>query len=112
MVLMLLTGFREWLATQAGCYDNHVWWSVVAYLSEPVGMKPLRGMRPELDAQAVDTLFVLLDEFLLLRQEHDGLRRIYAAYEQWHQLRAQESCVAGGVSACPKVIAPRPAKMA
>jgi hypothetical protein len=21
----LLTGFREWLVRQAGCYDNHVW---------------------------------------------------------------------------------------
>lgn len=69
---MLLTGFREWLITQAGGLDNHVWWSLVAHLTEPIGPKPIREMEPELDARAVNT-------------GHDGLRRIYVAYDQWRQ---------------------------
>lgn len=105
----LLDGFQPWLVTRAGCLDNHVWWSIVAHLTKPVGVKKFREMSPELDARVVATLFDLLDEFLELRDEHDGLKRIFAAHEQWVQLRRQNSCVATGKPACPVVPWPRPA---
>jgi hypothetical protein len=83
----LLTGFREWLVTRAGRGDNLVWWSLVAHLTEPVGSKNTSTMDADLDARAVATLFELLDEFLELRDEHDGLRRIFAAYEDCRRAR-------------------------
>ncbi|MFC3500117.1 hypothetical protein ACFOOK_03935 [Micromonospora krabiensis] len=88
----LLTGFQPWLVTQAGCLDNHVWWSIVAHLTEPAGARDVGDMDADLDARAVETLFDLLDEFLELRDERDGLNRIFAAHEQWRRLREQPGC--------------------
>ncbi|MFF4779379.1 hypothetical protein ACFY05_41850 [Microtetraspora fusca] len=69
----LLTGFREWLVTRVGCGNNLVWWSLVLRLTEPEGPKSARDMDPDTDARAVETLLQCLDDFLALRQEHDGL---------------------------------------
>jgi hypothetical protein len=106
---MLLTGFREWLVTRVGCGDHLVWWSLAARLTEPVGPKNIREMNPELDARTVETLFELLDEFLALRQEEDGLPRIYAAHEAWIEARRRDHCQESGASTCPAVHWPRPA---
>jgi hypothetical protein len=43
-VRSLLIGFQPWLVTQAGCLDSHVWWSIVAHLTEPAGAKKFRDM--------------------------------------------------------------------
>ncbi|GAA5189481.1 hypothetical protein GCM10023322_42430 [Rugosimonospora acidiphila] len=105
----LLTGFREWLVTRIGCGNNLVWWSLAAHLTEPVGPKNFLELEPELDALAVDGLCQLLDEFLALRQEPDGLARIYAAYHEWTQARHREGCRASGKPTCPMVPWPQPA---
>ncbi|MFI2709083.1 hypothetical protein ACH495_02980 [Micromonospora sp. NPDC018662] len=105
----LLTGFQPWLVTQAGCLDNHVWWSIVAHLTEPIGPKNFRDMGPDLDARTVESLFDLLDEFLELRDEHDGMNRIFAAHEQWRRLREQDGCSATDAPTCPGVPWPRAA---
>lgn len=105
----LLTGFTPWLATLAGCGDNLVWWALVLQLTPPAGPKHPRQLDPEVDARAVVTLFDLLDEFLELRDEPDGLGRIFAAYEQWRQLRSADGCLATDAPACPVVDWPRPA---
>jgi len=102
----LLTGFQPWLVTQAGSFNSHVWWSIVAHLTEPVGPKNFRDMDAALDARAVETLFDLLDEFLELRDEHNGLNRIFAAHEQWRSLREQNGC---GATTFPAVRWPRAA---
>jgi hypothetical protein len=105
----LLTGFQPWLVTRAGCLDNHVWWSIVAHLTEPVGPKAIGEMEPDLEARAVSTLFDLLDEFLELHDEHDGLNRIFAAHEQWRSLRSRNGCSATDAPSCPGVNWPRAA---
>ncbi|MFF5056545.1 hypothetical protein ACFY1S_25515 [Micromonospora sp. NPDC000663] len=105
----LLIGFQPWLVTRAGCLNNHVWWSIVAHLTEPVGLTNVRDTDPDLDARTVETLFDLLDEFLELRDEDDGLNRIFAAHEQWRRLRDQDGCGATEGHACPTVAWPRAA---
>ncbi|MEV4479698.1 hypothetical protein [Micromonospora coxensis] len=60
-------------------------------------------MAPDLDTHAVGTLFDLLDEFLELRDERDGLNRIFAAHEQWRRLREQNGCNATDATTCPTV---------
>lgn len=92
-----------------GCLNNHVWWSIVAHLTEPIGPKNFRDMDPDLDARTVESLFDLLDEFLELRNEHDGMNRIFAAHEQWRRLREQNGCSATDVPTCPTVSWPRAA---
>ncbi len=79
----LLTGFREWLMTRAGGGSNWTWWALVLRLVDPVNDPSPRDLTPEMDEQAVAMLFDCLDDFLRLREEKDGLRRIYAAYEAW-----------------------------
>ncbi|HEY3505416.1 MAG TPA: hypothetical protein VGN37_21860 [Actinocatenispora sp.] len=71
----LLDGFQPWLVTRAGCLNSHVWWSIVAHLTDPVGTKGFGDMPSDLDARAVETLFDLLDEFLELREEPDAPTR-------------------------------------
>ncbi|MER7892194.1 hypothetical protein ABTX15_20480 [Micromonospora sp. NPDC094482] len=105
----LLTGFQPWLVTRADGLDNHVWWSIVAHLTEPIGPKPFRDLDSDLDARAVETLFDLLDEFLELRAEHDGLNRVFAAHEQWRRRREQNGCTATGAPTCPAAAWPSPA---
>ncbi|MFI7697319.1 hypothetical protein ACIBQ6_50215 [Nonomuraea sp. NPDC049655] len=104
----LLTGFREWLVTRVGCGDNLVWWGLVLRLTEPEGPKSARDMDADTDARAVETLLQCLDDFLALSEEHDGLRRIYAAHQAWLDARELHHCLASGAAACPAVDWPRP----
>ncbi|MET7805989.1 hypothetical protein [Micromonospora chersina] len=87
----MLTGFQPWLVAQVGCLDNHVGWSI-AHLTEPTGPKNFRDMDHDLGARTVEAPFDVLDEFLELRDEHDGLNRIFAAHEHWRRLREQNGC--------------------
>jgi hypothetical protein len=89
----LFTGFHEWLVTRAGRGDNHTWWSLIQDLTEPVGPKYISTMPADLDARMVATLFDMLDEFLELREERDGLRRIFAAYEHWRRAQDEDGCL-------------------
>lgn len=104
----LLAGFREWLITQAGCGDNLVWWSLVLKLALPESADDPGNLTPENDTAAKQTLYRLLDEFLELRDEHDGLPRIYAAYQQWRTARTDNGCTASRKPGCPVVSWPRP----
>lgn len=104
----LLVGFREWLITRAGCGDNLVWWALVLKLALPESTDAPGNLTPENDTVARQTLFRLLDEFLELRDEHDGLPRIYATYQQWRTTRTDNGCTATGQPACPVVSWPRP----
>ncbi|MFC3500025.1 hypothetical protein ACFOOK_03435 [Micromonospora krabiensis] len=104
----LLAGFREWLITRAGCGDNLVWWALVQKLAQPESADGAENLTPDNDIAAKQTLFRLLDEFLELRDEHDGLQRIYAAYQQWRTARADDGCAASGQPGCPVALWPRP----
>ncbi|MEE6261261.1 hypothetical protein [Plantactinospora sonchi] len=104
----VLTGFREWLVTRVGCGSNLTWWSLILRLTDPVGPKNARELDPESDGKAFEALFSLLDEFLALRAEPDGLQRIYRAYDDWIQLRHTHGCDATGAPSCSVVDAPRP----
>ncbi|TCB87339.1 hypothetical protein E0H26_29030 [Micromonospora zingiberis] len=66
-------------------------------------------MPPDLEARAIETLFDLLDEFLELRDERDGLNRIFAAHAQWRRLCDQNGCNATDATTCPTVRWPRAA---
>jgi hypothetical protein len=101
----LLTGFQEWLATRAGYGESFVWWALVVHLTEPAGPKEIGDLDAELDARVVETLWDLLDEFLELRAEPDGLSRIYTAHHQWTRLRAEAGC---GPRNLPEIPWPRP----
>ncbi len=85
----LLAGFREWLVTRAGKGDNLVWRSLVLHLAFPGDNRPCADPRdsPETNRVAVDLLFALLDEYLVLRAEHDGLVKIFDGYLGWLKTR-------------------------
>ena len=104
----LLLGFREWLVTKTGCGDNLVWWALVRDLARPDQPELVSDMTAEHDSAAVATLFVLLDEFLALRAEPDGLNRIYAAHQAWTASRRRVGCIGSGKAACPMGEAPTP----
>ena len=101
----LLTGFQEWLVTRAGYGESFIWWAIVVHLTEPVGAKDIGDMDAGLEARVVETLWDLLDEFLELRAEDDGLNRIYAAHHRWTRLRAEAGC---GSRNLPETPWPRP----
>lgn len=61
-----------------------------------------------LDRRQVREGVRLLDEFLELRDEHDGLPRVYAAYQQWRTARTDNGCATPGQPVCPVVSWPRP----
>ncbi|MGC4761851.1 hypothetical protein ACLQ20_03210 [Micromonospora sp. DT46] len=107
----ILTGFQEWLVTRVGCGSNVFWPHLVLRLTEPVGPKNARELDPETDRRAFDALFSLLDEFLALREEHDSLRRVYRAYEEWQELRDDNGCLETEAPECPVVDWPRPASI-
>ncbi|RKR91826.1 hypothetical protein BDK92_6247 [Micromonospora pisi] len=104
----LLTGLQKWLVTRVGCGNNVVWWHLVLRLTDPEGATSLGDMDPETDARAIETLFQCLDDFLALRQEHDGLSRIHAAHQAWLDARDLNHCLASGAQACPVVDWPKP----
>lgn len=104
----LLTGFREWLVTQAGCGDNLVWWSLVLKIALPDSAEDAGNLSPDANAAAKQVMFQLLDEFLELCDERDGLSRIFAAHQQCLAGRTSNGCVASGQPSCPAVAWPRP----
>lgn len=76
----MLTGFREWLIVRLGHGNNLTWPALVRHLTPDGWTHPLT---PEADAQAVTTLFQLLEEFLEQREQPDSLFKIYIAYQAW-----------------------------
>jgi hypothetical protein len=72
----LLVGFREWLVARCGDGDNLVWESLVLRQAFPDGPPRREQLKadPELDRDAVETLFRLLDDYLRLRAEPRGGR--------------------------------------
>lgn len=71
-----LVGFREWLITLLG-YGNNLAWSGLIY--EILRTEMLCDDRNA----AIERLFVLLEQFVDARDTREGLRRIFAEYEQW-----------------------------
>lgn len=71
-----LTGLREWLVTKLG-YGNNLAWTGLIHESIKV------EKQCNDDEIAIERLFVLLEQFADVRNARDGLRRIFAEYEQW-----------------------------
>ncbi len=86
----LLQGFREFLVMKADDGVNLVWVGLVLLLALPDDQYESQSefASPEAEKKAVDTLFDLLEEFMALRKENGGLRRIFRDYEKW--LRQQD----------------------
>ena len=83
----LLVGFREWLVVKLGEGNNLVWSALVSDLMQCT--TPMKELKSQDDHNAaIEFLFATLDQFLDERDERDGMRRIYAAYERW--LRRQD----------------------
>jgi hypothetical protein len=76
-----LIGFREWLVVRADGGNNLAWPSLVLVV---LGVPEERGESEKL----IEGLFNLLEEFIAVRQSHNGLRQIFARYEDW--LRRQD----------------------
>ncbi|WP_229075596.1 hypothetical protein [Actinoplanes sp. DH11] len=81
----LLSGFREWLVVRAGGGSNLWWPALILRLLDPDAPPLATELDAQTDARAVALLFECLDEFLELRDEYDGLRRIHAAYAAWER---------------------------
>jgi len=71
-----LTGLREWLITRLGYGNNLAWTGLICET-----LKTEKQLDD--DNAAIERLFVLLEQFTDVRNTHDGLRRIFAEYEQW-----------------------------
>lgn len=80
------------------------WWCLILRLLGHEGVNAGKP-DPEADEQAVAMLFPCLDEFLRLREEHDGLHRIFAAHASWTAARDRAGC---GATARPPVEYPMP----
>jgi hypothetical protein len=77
----LLIGLREWLIVRVDGSNNLAWSGLIlAAQGDPAAAGD--------QAALISGLFSLLEEFMKVREEPDGLRRIYAAYEKW--LKRQE----------------------
>ena len=83
-----------------------MWRSLVLRLAGAEGQPP-GDLPSEVDAKAKQMLFRLLDEFLELTGEHDGIHRIYVAYHGWRGERAEHGCRATDEPVCPQVDWPR-----
>jgi hypothetical protein len=71
-----LVGLREWLVPRLGYGNNLAWNGLI------LEMLPTKR-NPGNEESLIEGLFVLLAEFIEVRQSHDGLRRIFVEYEQW-----------------------------
>jgi hypothetical protein len=82
----LLVGFREWLVVKVDQGNNLSWTALVRLPLEVSGvLGPPDGQR-RTDAQereAVEFLFVTLENYLAVRSERVGLRRVFLEYENW-----------------------------
>jgi len=86
----LLTGFRELLVTRLGDANNLSWKGLVIQLARPAGLASGREAveSAERDPAVIAKLFELLDEFLELTGNPNGVVRIYDEYSTW--LKAQK----------------------
>jgi hypothetical protein len=76
-----LIGFREWLITRLEYGNNLTWDGLVGEFLKIEPSCKDAGV-------AIERLFSLLEQFLDMRNTHNGMRRIFAEYEQW--LHGQE----------------------
>ncbi|WP_144127170.1 hypothetical protein [Catellatospora sichuanensis] len=77
---MLLEGFREWLQVRLDERSSFAWPALVLQLASGSALQSIRHLPAEAEVAAHDELFDLLDQFLVLREQHDGLRQIFAEY--------------------------------
>lgn len=86
----LLWAFREWLICKVGDGNNLSWPSLVLELVGKTSSSDSRTQLRALDDHrtAIDALFGIISEFLEDRDRANGVRQIYAAYENW--LRSQD----------------------
>lgn len=87
----MLTGFREWLTAKLDADRPEFAWpgqGVMAAFSAPVAVE---SMTPEQDALARETLFRLLDEFLVERSRPDGLMTVFVEVASWKAARQRGS---------------------
>ncbi|MEU4157709.1 hypothetical protein [Actinoplanes sp. NPDC026670] len=69
----LLSGFREWLIVRLDDGNNLAW---------PALAERAVAESSDFDAP-METLFALLDDFLAVKESHNGLARIFEAYLEW-----------------------------
>lgn len=82
----MLLGFREWLIAKLDDGNNLSWPALVRALAKKVA-NPADGTAQD-EKVLVELMFSTIEQFIDERNEHDGLRRIYAKYEAW--LRRQD----------------------
>jgi hypothetical protein len=76
----MLTGFQEWLVVQLGQGHDLTWPLLVRHLAPGGWTHPLTK---QADATAVITLYRLLGDFFTIREQPDGLARIFRDYQSW-----------------------------
>jgi hypothetical protein len=79
----LLVGFHEWLTLKLRDMDNLIWWSQVLHIAFPEGVPDPKSHSD--NAQAVNTLFDLLDEFLASMQRWGEPQLLLHEYLVWQQ---------------------------
>ncbi|MGI5491043.1 hypothetical protein [Microtetraspora malaysiensis] len=77
----LFAGFRKWLIMRWGKHSSYGWPGLVLSLAMPDGFS--LPLTPDLDAQAVTTLFELLDKFWEQRTGAHGVANIFQNYRTW-----------------------------
>lgn len=79
-----LRGFREWLVVQLDGFNSQVWTELVPVLAIQRGiLKRTSSDDPKWEAEAIEAVFVILDEFLSVQIAHNGHRRIFVEYDHW-----------------------------
>jgi len=78
----LLHGFREWLVVTFDGSASMSWAALVLRVAFPEtpGAWDKSALTKEQQKVGFDLLFLLLDDFLVLRNQTDGLRAIYERY--------------------------------
>lgn len=76
-----LVGFREWLIVRVDGANNLAWSGLILF-----ALDDIEGRGDQL--VLIKGLFGILEEFIAVRDEREGYRRIYASYEKW--LTSQE----------------------
>lgn len=80
-----LAGFREWLAVRMGSGSNLAWTAIVLRAAFPGSDSPEAELAkgPQAERRAIETMFELISAFDDERNRRDGLRKIFASYEDW-----------------------------
>ncbi|WP_191843256.1 hypothetical protein [Catellatospora chokoriensis] len=91
---LLLEGFHEWLMVQLDAESSLTWSALILELTLGTERPSARQLSAEAEAAAHDRLFDLLDQFLAVKEQRDGLRQVFAAYSarraEWDALLAEE----------------------